>query len=95
MIKVVAKNVILKDKVEKVLDLCKELIEETLKEKGCINYALYQDNQDDRILTMIEEWASEEDLDNHLNSDHFTRIVPRFGEMLAKETEMNIYKKLM
>lgn len=95
MIKVVAKSVIVKDKVNDALQLCQALIEETLKEKGCIDYALYQDRHDESILTMIEEWASEEDLDKHLKSEHFTRIVPRFGELLAKETEMNIYNKLM
>lgn len=94
MIKVVAKNYMKSDRLSEVIDLCKELVEETRKEDGCIKYELYQDSEDSSILTMIEEWESKEALDLHLKSEHFTRIVPMMSEMTEKDGEMNIYTKL-
>ncbi|MCH4889243.1 antibiotic biosynthesis monooxygenase [Acidaminobacter sp. JC074] len=95
MIKVVAKNWIKEAYMQDLLDLCKELIEVTHKEKGCISYEMYQDESDECILTMIETWASKEDLDSHLQSDHFKRLAPKFANMLKRETEMNIYTKIL
>jgi quinol monooxygenase YgiN len=95
MIKVVAKNFAQEDKVKEIIELCKELVEMTRKEKGCIKYEMYQDEQDATILTMIEEWENRQALDDHLKSGHFTRIVPMMGKLMVKEVDMNVYNKLI
>jgi len=95
MIKVVAKNFVQEGKLEEVLALYKELVEDTREEEGCIKYELYQDEKDSNIIAMIEEWESREALNRHLNSEHFTRIVPQVKRFMVKETELNIYSKLL
>lgn len=95
MVKVVARNFIQEDKFEEVIELYKELVEMTRKEEGCIKYEMYQDEKETRILTMIEEWESRNALDNHLKSEHFTRIVPMLRKLMSKETDMNVYNKLI
>ena len=95
MIKVVAKNFVEEDKIKEYVELCKELVEATKKEKGCIKYEMYQDEKDPTILTMIEEWENREDLDKHMNSEHFTRIVPILGKLRTKGSDLNIYNKLI
>lgn len=95
MIKVVAKNFAQEDKINKILELYKELVELTRKEEGCIKYELYQDEKDATILTMIEEWESRQALDKHLKSEHFTRIVPSLKKLMSKEMDMNVYNKLI
>ncbi|WP_032122461.1 putative quinol monooxygenase [Clostridium amazonitimonense] len=95
MIKVVAKNFAKEDEIDEIIELSKELVEITRKEKGCIKYEMYQDEQDATILTMIEEWENREALDHHLKSEHFNRIVPRMGKLMLKEADMNIYNKLI
>jgi len=95
MIKVVAKNFVQEGKLETVLALYKELVEETRKEEGCIKYELYQDLKDINTIAMIEEWESREALDRHLNSEHFTRIVPKVKKFMVKETELNIFNQLL
>ncbi|MBU5591645.1 antibiotic biosynthesis monooxygenase [Clostridium sp. MSJ-4] len=95
MIKVVAKNFAKEDKIDEIIELSKELVEITRKEKGCIKYEMYQDEQDATILTMIEEWENKEALEEHLKSEHFNRIVPRMGKLMLKEADMNIYNKLI
>lgn len=95
MIKVVAKNYIQEGKFEDILDLYKELVEKTIKEPGCIKYELYQDINNPRILTMIEEWESIEALDAHEKTEHFVRIFPLLKDLVTDESDFRIYKKLV
>lgn len=92
-IRVVAKNQVKPEKTQEFTDLCKKLIEETLKEEGCIEYGVYQELENSGILTMIEEWKDESSLDEHLKSNHFTEIFPLLSKCLEKETEINVYRK--
>ena len=82
-----------KDKVEEVLKLAKELVEETVKENGCISYETYQDIKENNILTMIETWDNKEALSMHLKSEHFQRINPIMSTFMEKPAEMNMYNK--
>ncbi|MCT4618283.1 MAG: antibiotic biosynthesis monooxygenase [Marinisporobacter sp.] len=95
MVKVVAKNFAKEDKLSEIIQLYKELVELTRKEEGCIKYELYQDKDDATILTMIEEWESKKALDEHLESEHFTRIVPTLNKLMSRQTDMNLYNKLI
>lgn len=95
MIKVVAKNYIQEGKFEDILDLYKELVEKTIKEPGCIKYELFQDINNPRILTMIEEWESIEALDSHEKTEHFVRIFPLLKDLVTDESDFRIYKKLV
>ena len=92
-IRVVAKNYVKPDKVQEFMGLCKNLVEESLKEEGCIEYGLYQDLENSGILTILEEWKDKSSLDEHLNSNHFKEIFPLMSECLEKEAEINVYKK--
>jgi quinol monooxygenase YgiN len=95
MIKVVAKNFIAKDKISECIDLVKELAQESRQDAGCISYEMYQDTADETLMTMIETWESEADLQAHLHSPHFKRLVPLIGALAVKETEMNVYHKVV
>jgi len=95
MVKVVAKNFLVGDKIGEFIELSKELVQATRKEEGCITYEMYQDEKDSTIITMIEEWESRESLDKHLQSEHFTRIVPMLGKLMVKVTDINVYIKLI
>ncbi|MDF2544452.1 MAG: antibiotic biosynthesis monooxygenase [Herbinix sp.] len=93
MIKVVAKNKVMDDKIEHVIKLYEELVIETRKEVGCITYDLFQDVKDPSVVTMIEEWESQEKLDAHMITEHFKKIVPMVGEFVL-QGEVNIYQQV-
>ena len=95
MIKVVAKNFAQENKINEIVELCKELVEKTRNEEGCIKYEVYQDGQDAKILTMIEEWENMQALEAHMKTEHFTRIVALLGKLMAKDMEINVYNKLI
>jgi quinol monooxygenase YgiN len=92
-IRVVAKNHVKPEKTQKFMGLCEDLVKESLKEEGCIEYGVYQELENPEILTMLEEWKDESSLNEHLNSNHFKKIFPMLSECLDKETEINIYSK--
>ncbi|MGB9929403.1 MAG: putative quinol monooxygenase [Methanosarcina sp.] len=94
-IRVVAKCHVKPEKVQEFMDMSKKLVDETLKEKGCVEYGLYQDLNNPEVLTMLEEWHDECSLDEHMKSNHFKEIVPLFSECLEKEMEVSIYKKML
>lgn len=95
MITIVAKNFVKDGKSEEVLKLSKELVEETVKENGCISYEMYQDEKDENILTMIETWENKEALKAHATSEHFQRIGKAMSIFMEKPAEMNIYNKVL
>lgn len=94
MIKVVAKSFAKAGKLERILELSNEMVENTVKEEGCIKYQLFQDVKDPKVMIIIEEWENEEALDRHKASEHFRRIVPQLNELRGKASEINILKKL-
>lgn len=69
----------------------KELVPETLKEKGCIQYLLTVDvdtdnpiqEKNENVVTTIEAWESLEALQTHLASRH----IKRFQKMAEGITE--------
>ena len=94
MITIVAKHVVQDDQIGAFIDLARELIAETRKESGCIKYSLYADSKQKNILTFIEEWKSNEAIDLHFKSSHFTRIVPQLKKLAAQASEINLYKEV-
>lgn len=94
MLTVVAKAMVKEEKIEEFKKYADEIMKETRKEEGNISYNLYEDSKNSNILTFIEFWRSEEDLQKHFNSKHFKEILPKMGELQKSETEINIYKEI-
>jgi quinol monooxygenase YgiN len=95
MIKVIAKQFVKKDKLEDFLPIARFLVEETnKKDAGCIKYEMYQDLNDPLVVTVMEEWESQEALDSHMKAGHFTESIPKIGACCEKPADINLYKKL-
>jgi quinol monooxygenase YgiN len=58
------------DKIDLVKEELKKLIAPTLKEAGCIQYDLHQDNQNPASFLFFENWESRELWQDHMNSTH-------------------------
>ena len=95
MIKVIAKLLIKDGMVEELKSSVLELVAETRKEAGCIVYQLFQDLNNQKLFTFVEEWESTEDLDKHLNSKHFKEAGPKLTEILAKDLEISVNTLVM
>ena len=55
--------------------LFRSLIEPIQSETGCISCRLYREPKNPDVLTWVEEWRTREDLDRHLRSQRFTKIL--------------------
>jgi quinol monooxygenase YgiN len=58
------------DKVELLKAELLKLIEPTLKETGCIQYELQQDNDNPAVFVFYEKWGSYELWQQHLSNTH-------------------------
>jgi quinol monooxygenase YgiN len=59
---------------EKQMELMQTLlsmIEPTGKEAGCLSYAVFCDIEDRNLFSLLEEWETRKDLDNHIRSYRF------------------------
>lgn len=53
----------------------KGLLEPSREEEGCCQYELYRDEKIEGLFVMQEIWCSEEALERHMQTEHFTRIL--------------------
>ncbi|WP_418264509.1 putative quinol monooxygenase [Flavobacterium faecale] len=70
-ITVVAKIVAKEEKREFVKAELLKLVQATIKEEGCINYDLHQDNEDANVFLMYENWKDADALAIHAASAHY------------------------
>ena len=95
MIHILASFEVKNDKLSDFISLCNELIEESRKEKGCISYHLQQNTEKENHLVFVEEWKSNEAIEQHNASGHFTRIVPLLVEMCESAPIIQTFNKLV
>ena len=71
MLTVVGKITANGEAIQKVRSQLVGLVEPSRKERGCIHYSLYQDNDTPAVLFVYEKWQSKQDLDAHMQTAHF------------------------
>jgi quinol monooxygenase YgiN len=94
-VKVVARDKFQIGKKEEVLEIFREMVELTRKEKGCVSYTLHEALDDPDVLAMIEVWEDKESLDAHLESAHFKRLIPKITAHTAEPTRIEIFKEML
>ena len=67
---IIAEILAKQEKREFVKNELLKLIKTTLKEEGCINYDLHQDNQNENLFLFYENWESRELWQKHMNNKH-------------------------
>jgi len=70
-----------------VLDLLRSVIEPTQVEPGCLSCRLYQDLENEEALLFEEEWKTQADLDRHIRSDRYVKILAAI-DMSSKPPEI-------
>jgi len=95
MIQVVAKNRVKEEYIEAFLKLARKLVEDTnTKDKGCIQYELFQDIQDPNVFTILEQWEDMDALKAHMGADHFTETMALTKDFYQQPSEVNLYQKV-
>lgn len=90
MISIVAKFIINEGEEDNFLNLINDLGKASRAEEGCIEYILHKDVKKTLTYCLIEKWKSQEAVDLHNNTLHFTSTVPKIVE-IAK-VEIDVYQ---
>ncbi|WP_298421059.1 putative quinol monooxygenase [uncultured Kordia sp.] len=69
--KIVAKN----GKSAFIKEELLKLIAVTRAEKGCINYDLHQDNENENLFVFYENWENRELWQQHMQNDHLAEYL--------------------
>jgi len=63
------------EKQSEALEILGSMIEQTLFEPGCLSCRLYRGVEDARTIMFEELWLSEEDMQCHLRSDTYHKVL--------------------
>jgi quinol monooxygenase YgiN len=66
------------------------IVEQVKKESGCVHAGFYQDGENETDFLVLEEWATQKDSDDHLQSDIFTVLLGA-GSLTVKPPEIMIH----
>jgi quinol monooxygenase YgiN len=80
----------LMEKRTEMMQTLLSMIEPAEKEKGCLSYDVFCDQEDNHVFNLIEEWETREDLDRHIRSERFSVLLGT-KSLLAKPLEMKIH----
>ncbi len=65
------------------------MVDETRKEKGCIQYDLIEESDNKGTFLVVETWENQQALNAHNASKHFSDFVELVKE---KQAEVTVYK---
>lgn len=94
MIHVVADQYVEKENLKKFIELAEKLVDETVKEDGCLYYDIHQDINDEKHFSFIEQWESQRHLQAHFERKHFKELVPLIKDVTSKEGHVTVYETI-
>ena len=80
----------LQEKRTEVMQTLLSIIEPTENEKGCLSCRVLCDIEDKNVFSLIEEWESREDLNDHIKSDRFSVLLGT-KSLLCEPLQIQIY----
>jgi len=75
MVRSIIRLLIPLEKQSEALEILRSTIEETLFDQGCISCWLYRGVEDVRAIMFEELWVNDEDLERHLRSEKYRKIL--------------------
>ncbi len=63
------------DKMDVALHILQSLVERTRTEVGCVSCSVYKDTEKENQIILSQEWRSEEDLQRHLRSEEYRKVL--------------------
>ncbi len=67
------------------------LVSQTRSESGCINYDLHQAVDDQSVFMFYENWASKQDLDEHLEKPYLRAFIEKAKDILEEPPEIILW----
>jgi quinol monooxygenase YgiN len=87
VILVTLKMIVRPERRSDLLGTMKGMLEPARVERGCLSYRLYEDIEDRNALVLLEEWATQEDLERHISKDSQRRLLALM-DLLSEQPEL-------
>jgi quinol monooxygenase YgiN len=87
MVLVTIRMAIRSKKYDEALKILRSTAEWSRIKPGCLSSRIYDDVQEDNVLMFEEIWRSEEDLEHHLRSDEYLKVLLVL-EMAVKQPDI-------
>ncbi len=91
-VRVVARFFARPDTVVGLQGLLSGLLEPTRHEPGCLRYELLQNLTDPTDFTFVEEWRTQQDVAEHLQTAHVREAQQRVGAFVSQPPEIQSYR---
>ncbi len=85
--KIIAKN----GDRDKIISKAQDVIKYTRQEPGCISHDLYASTEDENVLIMFEKWKNQDELNSHMQTEHFKAFGKSIEEFVAEDLEVDVY----
>ena len=72
------------------ISAAKEMIENTHKEEGCLEYMLYQDPYESTNFIFVEKYKDQAAIDFHFGTSYFAEFGELISDITSKESEIKI-----
>src|SRR5512141_2407929 len=70
-----------------LLKTMKGMLEPARVERGCLSYRLYADVEDRNAFVLVEEWATQKDLERHISQNSQRRLLALM-DLLSEQPEL-------
>ena len=78
------------DKRTEVMQTLLSMIEPIENVRGCLSCHVFRDIKEKNVFSLIEEWETREDLDDHIKSDRFSVLLGT-KSLLCEPLQMEIH----
>jgi quinol monooxygenase YgiN len=84
---VTLKMIVRPERRSDLLETMKGMLEPTRVERGCLSYRLYEDVENRNAFVLLEEWATQKDLESHISKDNQRQLLALM-DLLSEEPEL-------
>ena len=83
------KIVVRKYKADEFVDFMHSILHEIRKEKGCLDFSVYQDSEKENTYIVVGEWQTRQAMEKHFQTQEFELLIGAV-RVLGETFEMNI-----
>jgi quinol monooxygenase YgiN len=84
---VTLKMIVQPERRNDLLGTMRGMLEPARVERGCLSYRLYEDVENRNAFVLLEEWATQEDLERHISKDNQRRLLALM-DLLSEKPEL-------
>jgi quinol monooxygenase YgiN len=87
VIQATLKMIVRPEKRGDLIETMRGMLEPARVERGCLSYRLYEDVENRNAFVLLEEWATQEDLERHISKDNQRRLLALM-DLLSEQPEL-------